>query len=251
MSDGKEDGGPSQAGGPRPAARIVACVTCRPIAHACDAALMSLQGHATVWRVRNASLLCNARSQVVERAFRECGAERLLFVDDDIAFQPADALDLLYGELPADCAIAGGLYGVKGERRLCGVGFVGEIVLGQRGFYPATHLGAGFLLITRRAFELLQDLPAVTENDLQYRPYFCPAVYPFMGRQALLGEDYAFCEELRKRGGQIYLATGPRLGHVGEWTWFVEDSLAAVGGRFSPLASRVLIDAQYEKEPNK
>lgn len=228
---------PPKGGGP-----VVACVTCRPISAQCDSALMALQGRGVqVWRVRNSSLLCNVRSQVLERAFQG-GADRMLFVDDDIAFDPGHALHLLFDELPADCVAAGGLYAVKGEPRLCAWGFEGPIEIGTPGFVPVEHIGAGFLMITRKAFDALQDLPGVVDAGMWYRPYFCPGVFDFHGNPVLLGEDYAFCEELKARGLQMYLATLPRLGHVGEFAWYVEDSLSAQNGRLRPFATQVRLE---------
>lgn len=169
------------------------------------------------------------------------GAERLLFVDDDIAFEPEHALHLLFDELPPDCVAAGGLYPVKGEPRLCAWGFEPPINLGRPGFVRTVHIGAGFLMVHRKAWFALQDLPSVFDSGLWYRPYFCPGVWDFNGQPTLLGEDYAFCEELRRRGLSIYLATLPRLGHVGEFAWYVEDSLRATGGRFGALPKHVYI----------
>jgi hypothetical protein len=214
---------------------------------------MRLQGHGVVvWRVRNASLLCNVRSQMMQRAF-DAGCERMLFVDDDIDFNPLDALALLQDAIPADCAVAGGIYPVKGEPRLCAWGFEGKFTLGDPGFLPATHVGCGFMMITRAAFDALQDLPKVYDAELWYRPYFLPQVAEFMGHPVILGEDYAFCEELRRRGKQVYVATGPLLGHVGEYSWFVQDSMRSVQGRLSPRGPAT-IDASFgdtkEPEPN-
>lgn len=210
---------------------------------------MALQGRGVqVWRVRNSSLLCNVRSQVLERAFQG-GADRMMFVDDDIAFQPEHALHMLFDALPDDCSAAGGLYAVKGEPRLCAFGFEPPVDIGQPGFVRTVHVGAGFLMITRKAWVALSDLPPVFDVGLWYRPYFCPGVYDFNGQPTLLGEDYAFCEELRARGLSVYLATLPRLGHVGEFAWYVEDSLRARGGRFGELPAHVHLGKPGEPPP--
>jgi hypothetical protein len=194
------------------------------------------------------SLLAQMRSQSMHQAFQQ-GCDRVLFVDDDILFQPRHALALLNEPWPDGVTIAGGLYAQRNSQKLAahGVdlnqlltknpfapGFPRGLLLGVSGFVRTDFLGAGFLAVSRGAWSRMvdncgqEDVPHYFQDSGfeggTYPGFFFPVIRDFMGQRTWLGEDYSFCQTARDCGLQVHIATEPLLGHISPYPWFAHEA---------------------------
>jgi hypothetical protein len=143
------------------------------------------------------SLIAKARNQIAAR-FLASDAEALFFVDADMEFSAVDLVKML--RHPA--WVLGGDY-VKKDGSGSRTAFPLDVFVD--GVQEATHLGTGFLKITREAFALM-DPPQADGIGCYFN---CG---PRDGRY--VGEDYAFCEDYRAAGGRLWLYPAT-LGHIG------------------------------------
>ena len=128
---------------PGPPAQCVVLVPINgPLDSGCDDGLKELErrGH-PVWRVRGYSAVDAARNQMATDALAQ-GFDELMWVDADVAFDPADVARLRAHGLPFTC----GLYPKKGPRQ-----FAAEFLPGT----PAIRFGKnGGLVEIRRVREI-------------------------------------------------------------------------------------------------
>lgn len=161
---------------------------------------LTRQGHDVVRRSTwLSSNLAQARALLVREALAT-GAERVLFLDDDIVFDPADFDCLAVLDVGDD--IVSGSY----KRRATDGEWVGAPLEGgtDRGALLAMHhVGMGFALMTRGC--LLRMVEAHGDGAFEFR---------YDGTM-VTGEDKIFCSRWRELGGRIWLHTGVQLGHVG------------------------------------
>lgn len=188
----------------------------------------------------NDSLITRSRNTLAAKFLNTPGATHLLFVDADIAFDPAQVFRMI--EFDQD--VIAGVYPLKmiqwdeaarqraaaGEdARTAGFSYVGYPAEGEGyeakdGFVTARYAGAGFLLVRRGVFDKMQDAfpqlrysavhtqPGMEASANQYA-FFDAAIDPETGHY--LSEDYAFCMRWRSLGGRIWLDTLGRLTHIG------------------------------------
>jgi hypothetical protein len=95
------------------------------------------------------------------------------------------------------------------------------------GLLAVQYVGAGFALVRRAAFEAVQKhfaLPRVADSAGAIVPYYLPMVTEVAaGQLGYLGEDFAFCERLRRAGVPVLVDTSLRVGHIGLHTYHWED----------------------------
>jgi hypothetical protein len=186
------------------------------------------------------SLITRSRSVLVSRFLDNPSATHLMFVDADIAFEPAQFLRLL--RLGKDFAT--GAYPLKqidwrqlpkraiaGEPlAAAGLSYVGQICEGgalrrEGGFATAKYAGTGFQLIRRQVFDRMivahpelkftgvHTLTNETPNSDNLYALFECAIDRETG--VYLSEDYAFCARWRALGGEIWLDLESKLTHTG------------------------------------
>jgi hypothetical protein len=187
------------------------------------------------------SLIPRARNALVARFLDHATATHLLFVDADIAFEPAQVLRML--ALEED--VVAGMYPLKlldweaaGARpgepphaaalRYLGVPCTGAERAARDGFVTAEYAGTGFMLLRRAALERMAACYPETRYSVahtaaapdrsvnQYALFDC-MIAP--DTRAYLSEDYAFCHRWRAIGGRIWLDTQGRLDHAGAFTF--------------------------------
>lgn len=172
-----------------------------------------------VWRSEpGQSDLPRCRSQLLEQALGS-GAERILWVDSDVEFVPADALRLLGSHHD----FIAGAYPAKTEPRLCLDAGGQPLVIGEGGgLVEIQSSGFGFVALSRELSErVAASVPTVEEpapftGTTRWRPAFCPFIEEQPdGTHRYLGEDYAFCARARKLGATLWLDTRVRLVHWG------------------------------------
>lgn len=208
-----------------------ACVVLVPVASRvepdCEAALRELErlGH-PVRRVYGYAAVDVARSQMATDALGD-GFDELLWVDADIAFDPAAVARLRSHGVP----VAAGVYPKKGKRELA-VSFLPgtrEVVLGAGGGpVEVRYVGLGFCLTHRTVYEAVERhhrLPVCNQRfGRPLVPYFAPLAADDGGGWWYLAEDYAFCHRARQAGVPIRVDTSVRLWHLGSYPYTWEDA---------------------------
>lgn len=190
------------------------------------------------------ALISRARSRLAQRFLAHPQATHLLFVDADIAFEPANVLRLL----EADKAVCGGVYPTKKvdwERaRAAALAGVDDLqaasmnyvlrflptpdrsIAVDDGFAQVSYVGTGLMLIRRDAMQRLVDahpelrakmgdMGGADQPDAVM--VFETMIEPETGEY--LSEDYAFCRRWRDLGGEIWADVQSRLGHIGHATY--------------------------------
>lgn len=216
-----------------------------------------------VYFMFNESLITRARNYCADEFLRS-GATHLMFIDSDIGFDPRDVLALLAmqdDKSPYD--VIGGPYPkkciswekiVQAVNRGAGdtnpndlENYVGDYVFNIKhntGSFPINkpvevlEIGTGFMMIRRKTFEdytkafpALSYLPdhARTEHfdgSREIMAFFDTIIDPETKRY--LSEDYMFCQNVLKMGGQIWFCPWMQLKHVGSYVF---------GGSLAALAS--------------
>jgi len=171
--------------------------------------------------LENESLVQRARNNSVT-SFMETEFERMLFIDSDIEFEPEDVQKLW--NLDVDVAV--GAYPMKRiDVPTCGW-VDGELIDLDKmdGPTPVDYAGTGFMMMKREVFHKFhseyedrfhhEGKPG--ENVLSQRVsfnYFDTRVDDGI----FLSEDYSFCADFRKIGGEIILEPSIRLKHYGTY----------------------------------
>jgi hypothetical protein len=211
--------------------RIAICPYHAFIEPACERGLSGLESRGwTVWRRPGSAAIDRERSRLATAALDE-GYDAVLWVDSDQDFEPdaAEALDA------QGVPFVSALIARRGVRDFAcvfddaservGVGTAGGVV-------RVRYVGAGFALVRRPAFAAVQahfSLPRILDAAGAIVPYYLPMVTEVSaGTLGYLGEDFAFCERLRRAGVQVLVDTRLRVGHIGRYTYQWEDVLHAV-----------------------
>lgn len=151
----------------------------------------------SVWRDSNVP---NARRMLSEEALR-LEADRILWLDDDIVFDPVHLEKLLMANLGDD--IVAGCYPIRKPNG----GTVGTVTKDgeTRGeLVQMDHVGFGFTLVSRECLRRLVTTYGVGCFEFRKGP-----------DGVLLGDDQVFSASWRALGGRIWAHTGVRLGHCG------------------------------------
>ena len=160
-------------------------------------------------RMEKESDIPRARSRLLHLALgQKC--DSFLFVDDDIVFRRAD-FDTIC-EAPA--GVVGGVY-VKRTRGGTPVfnGLLGEEHEADKDMVQVRQIGTGFLRITRRALEEIDELGLTQKCAAGWTHYFDNGI---RASGEYLTEDYAFCENCRAAGVPVWMHRRVRLGHCGQ-----------------------------------
>ena len=163
------------------------------------------------WHVCNATSLGRQRDLLVAE-FVKSNCTHLLFVDSDMEWCPNDAAHLF--ETGRD--FVGGTYCRKHAAR----SITATLLPGQDGLLrECSHLGTGFLLVSRSAIERMLDEYAEDTYEIGGRVF----VSLFQQSRHEAGEDLAFSRRWRNTGGQAWLHTGVVLPHYDGNTAYVAD----------------------------
>lgn len=197
------------------------------IVPACEQGLRELEARGyTVWRLPGHSDIARGRSMIATSALHE-GFDELLWVDSDMAFT-ADAAERLRAH---DVTVVGAVYPQKGRRGLCmnPLELPSTLTFGPTGgLAEVAHIGTGFLLTRRAAYEDVQrhhDLPRCGDDTPGIIPFFHSIVDGSKETGfRYLSEDYSFCERARAAGHKVFADTSVRVGHVGSYEYLWEDA---------------------------
>ena len=202
-----------------------------PVAHhiepLCEAGLTALErmGY-PVFRVRGHSDIARGRSQMATQALEQ-GHRALMWIDADMMFVPEDVERFRQGEH----ALVGGVYPVKGQRRLTMRPLPGttELVFGEQGdVVEVLYLATGFLFTRAEVYADIQrrlELPRCGSDPADAAiPFFLSIVANDGGTPSYLSEDFSFCYRARVAGHRVMADTRVRLGHIGTYVYTVEDA---------------------------
>jgi len=228
----------------------------------------------------NESLITRARNYCADE-FMRSGATHLMFIDSDIGFNPNDVIALLAIQDDASpYDVIGGPYpkkciswekiklavdkGVADDNPNNLEKYVGDYVFNPKSGQAqipigepveVSEIGTGFMMIRRRTFEKYAE----AFPELSYKPdhvrtehfdgsreimaYFDCIIDPVSKRY--LSEDYMFCYNVQKMGGQVWFCPWMQLQHVGTYIF---------GGSLADLASigaAATADASYSHKKGK
>lgn len=202
----------------------------------------------------NESLITRARAYIVDE-FMRSKATHLMFIDSDIGFNPQDVVamlalmsddseyDVMGGPYPKKCiswekikhAVDKG-FADENPNEL--EKFVGDFVFNPKASQtsiaigePAEvlEIGTGFMMIRRSTLErygkayperYYKPDHVRTENFDGSREIMMPFdCYIDPESKRYLSEDYAFCQDVQKFGGKIWLCPWMQLQHAGRYTF--------------------------------
>jgi hypothetical protein len=170
------------------------------------------RGHVMdVARLEGCSSIPSARN-VLTYDFLQSRADRLVFIDGDMAWEPGALTDL------ATCShdIVGGAYRLKNDSGEFVIRWLpGEAPLwaDEEGTLPVAGLGTGFLAISRNALsQIAAAFPGRTYRD-QHREPYAYFDMPFADG-TMWGEDLRFCEMARAAGIDIRVMPELNLTHI-------------------------------------
>jgi len=187
-------------------------------------------------------LFCSRGQQITQNSVQICnkflgeGWDYLLYTGDDITFPP-HALDRMIAHnkdiVAGLCTWKSPPYWTTGamecdDGRLRLVLITPEMVQ-QRALLQVDAVGSGFMLISRKALEAVDDYfrnrlyPAIPE---EFRwaappPYFPVTYNPQFNTNT--GSDFSFCKAATRAGCEIFLDCGVVCGHRWEYEFSVED----------------------------
>ncbi|MFT3924399.1 MAG: hypothetical protein QM778_17815 [Myxococcales bacterium] len=192
---------------------------------ACEEGLRALERSGIeVRRVSGYAAIDFARCIMATRALDD-GFDELLWIDDDIAFDPTDVERLR----TSDQVLVAGAYAKKGRRQLAVRELPGtaSFTFGPRGgLQEVLYAGTGFMYTRRALYDAMStELPVCnTQFGQRVVPYFLPFVVQTEAGPWYLGEDYAFCERARRAGFKVFIDTRIRLHHIGPYHYGWEDA---------------------------
>ncbi|MFM7108674.1 MAG: hypothetical protein ACKOZU_08775 [Planctomycetaceae bacterium] len=169
--------------------------------------------YALAFEVGN-SLLADARNKLVFQCLADDYTD-LVFIDSDMAWDPADLVALLSYDVP--------LVAAAGPRRNPGAPEfcvkLGQAVMGPDGLLSVERVGTGFMRLRRDCLEsLVEAHPDLCVTDAAGRRSH--ALFDAgMQNGTYISEDYMFCDRWRAIGGKVLVAPGIRLQHVGTHVW--------------------------------
>lgn len=169
--------------------------------------------------------LARGRNQIVHE-FLESDADRLVFLDSDVTFEPGKLLKIAH--YPED--IVGGAYRLKGPGpETYPIAFLSdrkELWANEHGLLEVQMVPTGFLSMSRDAFKRFRDAYPGREYQSRGITQYCYFQIPFRDG-ALYTEDAYFCREWREMGGQLFMdpeltlthwhGNIPYEGHIGNW----------------------------------
>lgn len=180
--------------------------------------------------LRNESLVTRARN-ILSAMFLDSGATHLFFIDADIEFEP----DSIIRMLAMDKDIVAGAYPKKALPVQYALNFkyldpVKKTVNISNGAIEVRDASTGFFCIKREVFErMMVEYPHLHyKNDSNIDPRLQRYCYAFFdtaidndeqGDSRYLSEDYFFCRQWQRLGGQIWLDPQTKLNHIGSYTF--------------------------------
>ncbi len=160
---------------------------------------------------KGGSNLPRVRNRLVDAAL-ESGCKHLMFIDDDMVWQP----DMVHNLWKHQYAIVSALTVRKQWPHFSGAVLMGEdgkrtVAPEFKGVIEVDAVGTGFMLINMDVFRKLK------------RPWF--AMPPL--REDTEGEDYFFCTNAKNEGYKVWVDCDVQVGHLAQHIVTYQDHLIA------------------------
>jgi len=159
----------------------------------------------------------------------------IIFVDDDMTWQPDAFARLVATQQKFDLDMVGGLCFQRGAPFQPTLYMREEPNAGQYVFLEdwardevveVDATGMAFVLITRRLLEAIAGEFPPLEERIKRRP---PSY--FRWDEKGFGEDMTFCQDAKLAGGRIFVDTAVKIGHIGEFVIDERMFLGELAGR--------------------
>jgi hypothetical protein len=185
------------------------------------------------------SLITRARNRIAAGFLRQSAYSHLLFIDADIAFDPAAVLRYL----AFDKGVVAGIYPIKklnihelrrlsidDDRAAEAASYdysskmdLGDDCLPQEGFARVPYAACGFMLIRREVLKaMVLHYPELQYQD-DFTGYEAEASYAFFDTMIhdghSLPEDYSFCQRWKAIGGEVWGDVASRFDHIGRYVY--------------------------------
>jgi hypothetical protein len=156
------------------------------------------------------------RNQCIQRM----QGDWIIFIDDDMTFQPDAIRRLVETQIKFDLDMVGGLCFQRGEPHQPTMYMRETPTAGNYVFLEdwaedevveVDATGMAFVLITKRLLEAIAgEFPPFDERVNRRAPSY------FRWDEKGYGEDLTFCQDVKKAGGRIFVDTSIKTGHIGE-----------------------------------
>ena len=199
------------------------------------------------------ALISRSRSMACSHFVDDVKIPFMLFIDDDILFDPSD-VQRIYNSLINGYDVIGGIYPVRGAYQLASYGWGGQLPVDNE-IREVEFLATGFMGISRRILEKMRDdlpLPMLNPNDWS-------KCYPFFearrtmaeervrgGDPIYISEDWDFCQKVRLIGSKVYADCGVQVGHIREQLYLPRHVLEVQGQQ--QAEARVLGSVKRQQE---
>lgn len=203
------------------------------------------------------SLISRGRNRCAD-SFLRGGFDKLLFIDADLTWTPADLKLILESDKP----LIGGSYPLKAfpitinfnpldsaddtfrkDRSYDNFRRFSAKYANEKGEAEVKHIPTGFMLIDRSVFEAVADFVplyrcfAPDKGTVEHMKDFFPSGARDGGYES---EDWAFCRLARAAGVPVYLQTKVICGHTGSFTY--------EPGQWAHIGQRPLLDGPTPTE---
>lgn len=172
-----------------------------------------------------------ARNIIASDFFRSEEFDSLLFLDDDIVFDPKDMVKLAK-HIEDGKSVVGAAYATKSKKPSIAARFFdNQTVEFNKDSKPVKikYLPGGCIMISRKVLgKLVEKLPLCNFSEpISFWPFFQPMVKHtrmgiFKSHNDYLTEDYSFMERAQESGFDIWLDPSIRLSHVGTKLYTLE-----------------------------
>ncbi len=178
------------------------------------------------------ALIDRSRGIVASRFLEHPEYDVLLFLDDDIIYDPRKIVTMIQTMLENDLDICGAPY-VKKQKE--GTNFAikleeGQLVkFGKDGMiHQAKMISTGCMAIQKRVFKEMVDKEIVhfcNGGKFKFYPFFKPEEKFVDGQWNYLSEDWAFCHRAKELGFKVWVDMSQKLGHAGRYVYDWDDML--------------------------
>lgn len=173
-----------------------------------------------------------ARNIIASDFYRSKEFDTLLFLDDDIVFDPKDIVKLVK-HVQDGKSVVGAVYATKNNKSSIAARFFdNQTVEFSKGSKPVKikYLPGGCLMIDKKVLEkLAEKLPLCNFSEpISFWPFFQPMIKHsrsglFKSHNDYLTEDYSFSERCHESGFDVWLDPSIRLSHVGQKLYTLEN----------------------------
>lgn len=174
----------------------------------------------------------DARNSLV-RKFLETDCTDLVFLDEDVGFDPADLVKLVsFGR-----DVVAGVYPKKeDETNFPVLTLPGEIWSDRDGLVEVEGAPTGFMRISRKCLEALREAHKDREFKTNNGVVLSPIFERIVDGEKRWSGDYSFCRKWRKMGGKIFVEPEMRFTHTGlkDWDGVLADFWRKQAGLPSP-----------------